>query len=229
MFLPDLWRFVWRLQTRLSPSGWRRLAQSLVRLRPGDPHLWIVLHAAIQRQGTLQEAREVITLARDRHPENEELLLIAAHHAFWNEDDDSVLRLSERAASLHPDSPLPHLFIGNESARRMNFEEMRRHCYEAHRKLSNRDGISPVLTPLLWSVPLAWTDAEMSRDLLLWVLHHAFIYEAAPIYLRVILDELGDSTHEQDFALAMSAWKGSLDEFRAEEESSRNILRNPRG
>lgn len=137
MWLPGLYKVVqWRIERmrRKGATFERRVmvAANYVRLRPGDPHSWIIWGDMLIRHGNYAEAERVLRQAMTRHPEAEPAIGWLLARSLTNQDRlEEARQLVTEQARVFPKSRLPTIGLAEVAIRERRWDEAKARIEDA--------------------------------------------------------------------------------------------------
>jgi tetratricopeptide (TPR) repeat protein len=231
LWLPELYKVVgWRigrLQGKRATFERRvTVAAGYVRLRPGDPHGWIIWGNMLVRHGDYEEAERVLRRAMSRHARADAAIGWLLARSLTNQSKLGEAReLLEEQAGVFPSSRLPLIGLAEVALRERRWDEAKMRIEDALQRTAPTDvGGTYEAARLLAPIPGERARAiRLIRD----AIEDGLPPNALPhLTLGVLLELEGDADAQEHLREAESLWDGPGD-FAEELRRTRNVLTDP--
>jgi tetratricopeptide (TPR) repeat protein len=223
-WLPDLWRVPSHLAVWFNRRGARevgkRITHAYVRIRPGDPHAWVLWAQHLDHS----EQVSVLRKALNRHPFSPLIAYRLAFLSYGDQDDprDDLRRLLRRAKDHHPEDPLSDLGLALLAKDEGKVDEALGHCLEALERLESFPGTKEQYYLALALLDL--NETELARQ----VLRHGA--ESSDPYHSLLLGVLEEEPNKRAGNKYLRRarrywflWGGSMQSFQEELERLRGV------
>jgi tetratricopeptide (TPR) repeat protein len=228
--LPRLWyipaRIVIKALNRNNESLAAKVAVLYTRLRPRDPHSWILYQGVHYRAGRLVEAEEVLRKGLTYNPDSVEL---QAELAAILKEQDKIAEAEELLEMLrkqHPDSPMPLVELASIAVRKKEWGEAKRLAESVLTKLdtSEHEGYQMLkrMAGLFLDIP---GEEEAARRLFLRAIELTPRDPGPHLYMGLLLErENSMDLSNKHLVLARRYWDGSEADFFEFMRTIRNAL-----
>lgn len=221
MFLPGLWKLVFRRSRRLAEKGEQdralRLAVRYSRWRSADPHAWNFLADTLLHQGKFVQAEAALRKGFERHPNSPDLAYLLSQALMHQDRIAEARAVLEEQTRRTPDSFFPYLGKVKLEAHEESWAEMLEAADETIERIPpNWSWAKYEVALSMLRVPTARLAAER---LLSDATDHLPKDEAPYAMSQVLLAVLRESSSPDDaarhLARARRYWRGpaSLDEM----------------
>jgi uncharacterized protein HemY len=228
VWLPGLYKVVrWRIE-RLRRKGAtfeRRVmvAANYVRLRPADPHGWIMWGNMLVRHGNYAEAERVLRQATTRHPRAEPVIGWLLARSLTNQDRlEEARELVTEQARVFPKSRLPVIGLAEVALRERRWDEAKGCIEDALARTAPTDvGGTYEAARLLALIP---GERARAIGLIREAMEGGLPPNALPhLTLGILLEREGDSDAQKHLREAESLWDGPGD-FAEALDRTRRVL-----
>jgi predicted Zn-dependent protease len=205
--MTGLARIVWRYamgaaRRRGRPDRGVHLALWYVRLRPQDPHAWLLLGRLLIYQGLFDTAAQMLSRGLTRHADKPEMWFWLSNALVSTSRLEEASRILEEARAEHPGSAWPYLGLADLSRAARRYKEAATYAKEAARSRGEDWEVAAIAGEILMQLP---KEEKVAEELLREAADRDTRDRHAHLLLGVLLEERSPSESAEFLRAARNA------------------------